>query len=471
MVADVTATDVSRVVGAVAPVAGGHATPVVRMAPTPGGVRRTTLAVVPGDFSRIALFPDADPGSVPWSGLALETGRRLSVTGRAISFLATPEGFGVSASQAYFQLELINAGGDQRTIDLGAIPVGPARTMSARVPCESGCTVAGFSVRASPGISYSGYVTISRVRVSGGSTNLPGTVADWRPGVDDPNRVEPSAGGPGSLTVHLVNDGEGPPGMTSRWFPTSAPAVVAGPGTDPAARSVNGTGLNGTDRDLDVIGRLPLAPGVGGAAALVDLDLFQRWGTRVARSSRIQIWFDSESPALLAPVQEALQRNGVEVSAVRRVSDVRGSYETSVPSWSLQLAGLVAAAALLFAGLVIVLLVAGSWRRRSRDLACLAMSGVPRRGLGRIAIGEQVPVVFLAVLAGAICGQLGAFLALPTVPLFAVDREPWTLDLSTPLASVLAVVALELVVLGLVAWLSGRAVLARAGLTRVREPL
>ena len=40
-----------------------------------------------------------------------------------------------------------------------------------------------------------------------------------------------------------------------------------------------------------------------------------------------------------------------------------------MPSWSLQLAGLVAVAALLFAGLVIVLLVAGGWRRRSRDLA------------------------------------------------------------------------------------------------------
>jgi len=472
LVADVTATDVSRVVSALAPVAGGHATPVVRMAPVlSAGVLRTTLAVVPGDFSRIALFPDSEPESVPWSGLQLDTGRRLSIAGRAISFLATPEGFSVSAPEVYFQLELISAGGDQTSVDLGPIPVARARTMSARVPCESGCTVVGFSVRSSPGISYGGRVTISRVRVSGGSTNLPGTVADWRPGVKDLNRVEPSADGASSLTLHLVNEGLGPLGMTSRWFPTSAPAIVAGPGTDPAARQANGTGLNGADRDLDIVGRLPLAPGVGGAAALVDLDLFQHWGTRVGRSSRIEVWFDSESPSQLAPVQEALQRNGIEVSAVRRVSDVRRSYETSVPSWSLQLAGLVAVAALLFAGLVIVLLVAGSWRRRSRDLACLAMSGVPRRGLGRIAIGEQVPVVFLAVLAGAICGQLGAFLALPTVPLFAVDREPWTLDLSTPLASVLAVVALELVVLGLVAWLSGRAVLARAGLTRVREPL
>ena len=80
---------------------------------------------------------------------------------------------------------------------------------------------------------------------------------------------------------------------------------------------------------------------------------------------------------------------------------------------------LAAAAGLLLAALVLVLLVASTWRRRSRDLACLGLSGVPRRGLDRVAVGEQLPVVLLAVLVGAGCGLLGAVLALPTVPLFA----------------------------------------------------
>ncbi|HEY6747374.1 MAG TPA: FtsX-like permease family protein [Mycobacteriales bacterium] len=471
MVAEVTGTDVGRVLGALAPVAGSHATPVVRMAPA-GQQRRTTMAVVPADFSRIALFPDADPGSVPWSDLGrAQTGRRLSITGSAISLLARSDGLRASSPEKHVQLELINAGGDPITVDLGGVPVGRPGTLTATVPCASGCTVTGFGIRSTPGSRYEGRLTISDVRVPGGSADLPGTVADWRPGAKDLSRVEATAAGPGSLTVRLLNDGVGPLGMTSRYLPTSSPALVAGPGTDPAARQVTGTGLNGADRDLDIVGRLPLAPAVSGPAALVDLDLFQRWGNRVARTSRIQVWFDSEDPAVLAPVQEALRRNGVEVSDVHRVSDVRRSYEASVPSWSLQLGGLVAVAALLFAGLVIVLVVAGAWRRRSRDLACLALSGVPRRGLGRMASGEQLPVVFLAVLAGAACGQLGAFFALPTVPLFAVAREPWTLDLSTPVGSVLAVLAIELVVLGLVAWLCGRVVLARARLTRVAETL
>ena len=99
------------------------------------------------------------------------------------------------------------------------------------------------------------------------------------------------------------------------------------------------------------------------------------------------------------------------------------------------------------------------------------MSGVPRRGLGRIAVGEQLPVVFLAVLAGADAGSSGPSWRCRPCPCSPCRREPWTLDLSTPWARVLAVLALGLVVLGLVAWLCGRVVLGRARLTRVRETL
>ena len=77
----------------------------------------------------------------------------------------------------------------------------------------------------------------------------------------------------------------------------------------------------------------------------------------------------------------------------------------------------------------------------------------------------------LAVLVGAGCGLLGAVLALPTVPLFAEPRDASTLDLSAPWGSVLAVLVAALLVLGLVAWLCGRTVAARARLSRVREVL
>ncbi len=469
MVADLTGTDVSRAESAVAAVADGHATPVVRVAGDKAF--RTTLAVDPEAFGRIALFPDSDPRAVPWSQLRIPTGRRLSLTGRAVSMLVTPDGFRVAAGfTATLQLQLLDAAGDQKNVDLGQIPTGRPRTLRAGVPCQAGCTVEQLVVSTYFGAGYSGRLAIGDVRVAGGATDLPGAAADWRPGVAEVNRVEAAAGGPGTLALRLSNDGKAPLALTSRWFPTGVPAVLVGPGT-PLAGAVLGSGLNGANRPLTGVASLPRAPAVAGAAAVVDLDLLRHWGSRAGKSARLQVWFDTEDPAALARVRAALQREGIEISGVRRVSDVRDRYDASIPAWSLQLGVLAAVAGLLLAALALVLLVASTWRRRSRDLACLGLSGVRRRGLGRVAVGEQLPIVLLAVLVGAGCGLLGAVLALPTVPLFAAPRPASTLDLSAPWGSVLAVVAAALAMLGLVAWLCGRTVVARARLSRVREVL
>src|SRR6266516_4578216 len=207
--------------------------------------------------------------------------------------LVTPDGFRVAAGfTATLQLQLLDAAGDQKNVDLGQIPTGRPRTLRAGVPCQAGCTVEQLVVSTYFGAGYSGRLAIGDVRVAGGATDLPGAAADWRPGVAEVNRVEAAAGGPGTL-------------------------------------------------------------------------------------------------------------------ALRRVSDVRDRYDASIPAWSLQLGVLAAVAGLLLAALALVLLVASTWRRRSRDLACLGLSGVRRRGLGRVAVGEQLPIVLLAVLVGAGCGLLG----------------------------------------------------------------
>jgi hypothetical protein len=474
MVADLTGTNVATAEGVLAAVGEGHATPVVRL--TGDKSFRTTLAVDPQAFGRIALLPDADPAAVPWSQLRVPTGRRLALTGGAVSLLVTPDRFRVADDfAAHLQLQLLDALGEQKNIDLGLIPTDKPATLRAAVPCQAGCTVVQFAVSAIFGIGYSGRLAISDVRVPGGRTDLPGTAADWRAGVAGANRVEVATGAPGTLAVRMSNDGKSQLGLPSRWFPTALPAVIVGPGSPPpggrSTGAVLGNTLNGAQLDLTGIASLPRAPAVAGPAALVDLGLLQHWGDRVGRTARMQAWFDTEDPAVLAEVSTALQRAGIEISGVRRVSDVRDSYDTSVPAWSLQLGVLAAAVGLLLAALVLVLLVASTWRRRSRDLACLGLTGVPRRGLSRVAVGEQLPVVLLAVLVGAGCGLLGAVLALPAVPLFAQPRDASTLDLSAPWGSVLIVLLAALLVLGAVAWLCGRTVAARARLSRVREVL
>jgi hypothetical protein len=301
-------------------------------------------------------------------------------------------------------------------------------------------------------------------------TDLPGTAADWRPTDGRGTGVEVADEGPGALSLAVAGEGGEAGTVTSRWFPATVPALLSPPPAASAGTLV-GSGLDGTDRSLATVAGLPRAPGEAGEAAVVDLDLLRHWGDRAGRNARMQVWFDTEDPAVLDRVTAALARAGLAVTGVRRLGAARAGYDASVPAWSLQLAVLAAVAGLLLAALVLVLLTASTWRRRSRDLACLGLSGVPRRGLRRIAVGEQLPTVLLAVLAGAGCGLAGAAVALPTVPLFADGRPSAGLDLSAPWPAVLAVLAAALVALGAVSWLAGRAVAAAGDrLGRVREP-
>ena len=471
-VADLTGTDVATARRVVTEAGGGHATPVIRIDGS-GTAFRTTLAVDPAAFGRIALFPDSDPATVPWSGLRVPTGRRLELTGRTVSLLVRPDGFQVTpGQQASLQLTVVDGGSNQRNVALGEIPAAGERRLTADTGCAAGCTVVGFAVSVSYGAGYTGQVTISDVRVPGGRTDLPGAVADWRPGADRLTRIDPAAAGPGALALRVEGDGLASPLLTSRWFPAPLPAVVVGPDTA-AAGTVVGTGLGGGSRTMNRIASLPRAPSVDGAAAVVDADLLSHWGDRAGRLARIQAWFDTDDPAALERVRAALAREGIEIAGVRRLGAVRDSYDASVPAWSLQLGVLAAVAGLLLlAALVLVLLVVSTWRRRTRDLACLGMTGVPRRGLRRIAVGEQLPTALLAVLAGAGCGVLGAVFALPTVPLFASPRPVETLDLATPWPVVLAVLAAALLVLAAVTGLCGLAVAAAGDrLSRVRDAL
>ena len=197
MVADLTGTDVSGVRAALA--AESAATPVVRVAAGDGGFR-TTLAVDPAAFSRIALLPDSDPAAIPWSQLRVPTGRRLSVTGRAVSLRVGAEGFRIPAgSTASLQLQVIKAAGRERTLTLGIIPAGGSRTLTEPLPCADGCTVAGLGIAVPYGTAFRGRVTVGDVRVAGGSTELPGTPADWRPGTADRHLLEAAGAGPGAL--------------------------------------------------------------------------------------------------------------------------------------------------------------------------------------------------------------------------------------------------------------------------------
>ncbi len=170
-------------------------------------------------------------------------------------------------------------------------------------------------------------------------------------------------------------------------------------------------------------------------------------------------------------VVEALDERGIAVAGNTTLAETRRGYDEATPAWSLQLAGLVGALAILIALLVLLVSAISGWRLRTRDLAALRMSGLPGRSVRRIAVSAQLPAVLVGVVAGTLAGLVGAQLAMPLVPLFAIAPEVSTLDLSTAWWAAGAAALAAILVLGIGSVLIGRALAARAELRRLRETL
>jgi predicted lysophospholipase L1 biosynthesis ABC-type transport system permease subunit len=203
----------------------------------------------------------------------------------------------------------------------------------------------------------------------------------------------------------------------------------------------------------------------------VNLEVLQRDGAVPDPLTVVQVWFAHDDPVLLGRVTRALHARGMSVTDTARVSQARRTLDRSVAAWSLALASLVGLAALLLAVLALVVMAASTWAARARDLASLRMSGLSRAQISRVAAGEQVPIVALAVLFGGVCGVVGAHFAMPTVPLFASATQVSSADLGTAWAAALGAAGVALLLLCGTGWATASFLARCAVLARVRESL
>jgi predicted lysophospholipase L1 biosynthesis ABC-type transport system permease subunit len=155
------------------------------------------------------------------------------------------------------------------------------------------------------------------------------------------------------------------------------------------------------------------------------------------------------------------------VLQVRRESQAVSELEESPAAWSLRLGVLVGVACLLVA--ILGLLVAGtaSWARRARDLAVIRLHGLPAAQARRIALGEQLPVVVVASVAGTLSGLLAAHFSLPSLPILPTAPPVDLLDLSTAWGPVALLAVVPVLALCGLAWALGSLVARRAGFDRI----
>lgn len=257
--------------------------------------------------------------------------------------------------------------------------------------------------------------------------------------------------------------------LAQQWFPTTVPALVTGAlPPDSSGDHFALTGLDAQDRPAVRVGVIDRVPGGPPDAALVNLETLAR-GSGVNPSDRIQVWLASADPGLRDRVSAALKAKHLSVTFSDTVAAQRTAYDRSASAWGLALGRVVGALALLLAVLVLVVVAATTWRARSRDLAALAMAGVPGPVLGRVVAGGQLLAVVPAVIVGTTTGILGASVALRSIPLFTEEPDVPVLDLTTAWSAVLVALVVATVVLGVAAWITGRAVAGRGQLERLRD--
>ncbi|MDI6908560.1 FtsX-like permease family protein [Nocardioides sp.] len=477
LIADVEGGDLAAVRGALADVDpdGRRVTPVVRIRP-PGTGAVETVAVVPDQFRRIALLGTAAPPASAWDRLAVSDAEPIRISGTRLR---------VDVDDS--TLVSIRTDGERGPLSLGLDLVTPAgetlHTAVADLPdevaharfevtsyCRDGCFVTAVWLQTVPGATLTGTATLSNL--VGEEPVAIGPASRWTP-LQDPvvGDMVPDSTTPDRLTIRVRSEGSSELTMRQAWLPSVVPALVAG-ALPPASQGddFDLTGLDGTVRAAARVGTLTRVPGAGPDVAVANLDLVQR-GVSLATSARVALWFAADDRDLLAEVDAALHDRGAGIATTTTLADVRRGYDESAAAWSVQLAAIVGAAAVLIALLVLLVGAASSWRFRTRDLAALRMSGVPRRTVGAMAVAAQLPAVAVGVVAGTAAGLYGAYLALPTVPLLADPPAVSTLDLDTAWSAVAVAVLAVLAVLATASVLIGRTLARRSDVRRLRETL
>lgn len=445
---------------------GRRATPVV--------VSRTTLAVEPDGFRRIAFFPRGAPTPAQWRAIAPPdaepvtlAGSRISLTVRTGDELTAQDALG-STSEVDLGLVVTTSTGVRRTLPLGAIAAPGRRTtlVGDELVCATGCRLAAVEISAAPGVEVDGGIDLSDLRVDGRPADWGTSAEDWNATEGEYAVIRPS-GGPSAGTLHLAVAVRGiyPADVTPAWVPRTVPALLPAGRRDPDGLEV--TGVDGSDRPARSVGRVVLIPTMPTRSALVDLDAVSR-GAQITYDAHAEVWLEDDA-GLLAAVRSSLRDHGIAVAAERRSTTVRRSYQDSVATWGLALGAVLGVAAILTALLVLVVLAVTGWRERSRDLAVLRLAGVDRSTTRRLAVWAQQPAILLAVVAGVGAGAGGGALAMSDVPLLPAPPRTPVVDLAVPWTAVLGAAVACALVLPAAAALAGRAIARRAHLDRVRE--
>lgn len=359
----------------------------------------------------------------------------------------------------------VASGGGWREVDLGRLhrsgqPV--AQQLTADLPCDTGCRLVAIGLRARTNQPYQATFAITSIATdqqSAAESHAWLRATDrWREQSANQTLPEqtanavPTPGTSGLAVRAFDHKGSGLTSVSPTDTADPLPAVLA-PGTSvesvPGQEGADyGSGLDGQQQKLQVLGQAAILPRALSFGVLVDLTNAEGLIDPSTAQAVDQVWLAADAPA---GIEQALTDKGLRVQSREALADNRSALQQQATTRGAAVAVTVSAAALL---LTLLALVAARWSDasyRASDWRALREAGVAPRRLRRL-VGVEIAVpAVLAVLVGLASGAAATTLAAPRLPLVDGSTPGPPLQLGLQWWSVGLIGAGTIVAIGVVA--------------------
>jgi hypothetical protein len=337
--------------------------------------------------------------------------------------------------------------------------------LTADLPCPQGCRLVAIGLQARTNQPYRATFTVAAI----GTDQQPAadshawlrTADRWREQSVNQTVGEqltsavPEPGSAG-LTISAVDRrGSGLTSVSPTDTADPLPAVLA-PGTTvepvPGREGAGyGTGLDGQQQKLQVVGRAAILPRALDTGVLVDLGNAQGLSDPATSQTIDEVWLAPDAPA---SIEQRLVDAGLSVERRESLATERTALENQATTRGAAVAVTISAAALL---LSLLALVAARWAdaaHRGADWRALREAGVRPSRLRRLVALEIAVPAAAAVLVGLLSGAVAAVIAALRLPLVDLSAAGPPLDLRLAWEPI-AVIGLGTVVLLVVIALVG----------------
>jgi putative ABC transport system permease protein len=220
------------------------------------------------------------------------------------------------------------------------------------------------------------------------------------------------------------------------------------------------TGFGGDRLPVAPIEQIPAVPSLNTHATLIDLEYADRLGVDAAPALYPQVWLNARAPA---DILDRLAAQGLTVTTDTRAAQIHRQLDEQGPALALWFYALAGALSVLLGAGALVLAAAVDRARRIEDLTALRTQGMGRRAVNRATTGTYPALVATAAVVGALTGLLGWAVTGWALPLAGLTPPDLPLPSWPGFVAVPAAIAAALVLLAVVATLTGRDLSRRIG--------